>query len=128
MKVLVATRKTQGAREVDFSDTIDGELVFDSGPCGEVQDAENWDCRCSIGFWGVASGELTTTAIVADLPIGLREYERAVRDGVRSWCCSDCARSFAHDTRMVALRFPVGTVVERLRDQFCARPSSTSPR
>ncbi len=122
MKVLIATRRTQGARGDDFSDTVEGELVFDAGPCEDVFDpASAWNCACAIGFHGVASGELTTTALVANLPIGLREYERAVRDGTEEWCCSDCARLYAHNTRLLARRFPVGTVIERFQFEFRVR-------
>lgn len=121
MKVLVATRRTQGARDNDFSDTVEGELVFDAGPCEDVTDPANWNCACAVGFWGVASGELTTTAMVADLPIGLREYQRAVRDGTREWCCKECARIYAHSTRMLALKFPVGAVIERYQKPFRVR-------
>jgi len=122
MKVLVATSKTQGAREDDFSRTVDGELVFDAGPCVAVLEGAVWDCDCSIAFRGVASAELTTTAVVADLPMGLKEYQRAVRDGLRRMgICAECAKSCGHAARMLALRWPIGTVLERDRWQFGAR-------
>lgn len=131
MKVLVATRQTQGEREDDFSDTVEGELVFDAGRCADAAKLPMWHCACAIGFSGVASGELTTTAMVADLPLGLAEYERAVRDGTREWCCTSCARTYAHGARMLALKFPVGTVLERFQEDIRPRvsfPSSFHPR
>jgi len=127
VKVLIATRQTQGAYEDDFSDTVEGELVFDAGPCENVTNPAYWNCACAIGFHGVASGELTTTAMVADLPIELHEYERAVRDGTREWCCKDCARFYARKTRMLALRFPVGTVIERFQEEFRVRALRALP-
>jgi hypothetical protein len=127
VKVLIATRRTQGARDDDFSATVEGELVFDGGPCEDAVDAANWTCPCAIAFHGVASGELTTTAVVADLPITLGEYERAVRDGTEEWCCPDCARFYADSTRMLALRFPVGTVIERFRDEIRVRSFPSFP-
>ncbi|MCU1443666.1 MAG: hypothetical protein JWQ59_1816 [Cryobacterium sp.] len=124
MKVLVATRQTQGTRGDDFSRTVEGELVFDAGPCeGTIRDRD-WDCECSIAFCGVATSELTTTAIVADLPIGLKEYQLAFRDGLtRADICRECAREFSHAARMLALRWPVGTIVQRDQMSFTARAS-----
>lgn len=116
MKVLVATSKTQGAREDDFFRGVDGELVFDAGPCAGAQERREWDCSCSIAFTGVASGELTTTAMVADVPMGLKDYQRAIRDGLaRMDICGDCAKWYGHRARMLALRWPIGTVLERDR-------------
>lgn len=115
MKVLVATTQTQGMRDDDFSRTVSGELVFDGGPCGGVTSEADWDCECSIAFRGLASGELTTTAMVADLPTDLKAYGRAFRDGLAGQfaCCRECARLYAHNARMLALKWPVGTIIER---------------
>lgn len=125
MKVLVATTTTKGKRLDDFSSAIDGELVFDAGPCEDVIRGERWDCSCSIAFRGLASGELTTTAMVADLDFGLREYERAFRDGLaRMGCCTQCAKSMANSARMLALRWPIGTVIERNRFVFTKRAAT----
>jgi hypothetical protein len=124
VKVLIATPVTQGDYEGDFSSAIDGELVFDGGPCEAVTDGSAWDCPCSIAFRGLASGELTTTAMVADLDFGLREYERAFRDGLKRWgICFDCAKRMGHAARMLALRWPIGTVIERDRLEFRERLS-----
>lgn len=124
MKVLVATRQTQGARGDDFSRTVAGELVFDAGPCTAVGRGAVWGCECAIAFRGVASSELTTTAIVVDLPIALKDYQRAFRDGLtREVCCKDCARQYGHAARMLALRWPVGTILERDQMIFSPRAS-----
>ena len=81
-----------------------------------------WDCECSIAFRGVASGELTTTAIVADLPVDIKAYQRAFRDGLdRQDICRECARSYGHTARMLALRWPIGTIIERDQLSFTPR-------
>jgi len=114
VKVLIATTTTQGERIDDFSSTVEGELAFDAGPCERAIREQDPDCPCSISFRGVASGEQTTTVMVADLDFGLRDYERAFRDGLkRRGICAACATRYAHDARMLALRWPVGTVLER---------------
>ena len=122
MKVLVATTQTQGARDDDFSRTVSGELVFDGGPCSGVAEDEDWDCECSIAFRGVASGELTTTAIVTELPITPPAYEQAFCDGLgRVEFCEYCARVCAHDAWLLAMRWPIGTVIERDQRSFSTR-------
>jgi hypothetical protein len=127
MKVLVATRKTQGSREGDFSRTIEGELVFDAGPCTGVADDGEWDCECSIAFRGVATGELTTTAVVADLPMRLKEYQEAVCDGLAlKGVCSDCALECARAAWKLAMRWPTGTVIERHQTRFAPRQRQQS--
>ncbi|MGO4692444.1 DUF7715 family protein [Glaciibacter sp. 2TAF33] len=121
MKVLVATRQTQGDRVGDFSDTIEGELVFDAGPCEQAVREQSWECICSMGFVGLASGELTTTAVVANLPVAPREFERLFRDSLApEGICADCAKDMAQAARAFALRWPLGTVIERNR--FDVRP------
>jgi hypothetical protein len=124
VKVLIATPVTQGDNAGDFCSATDGELVYDAGPCVDVINGAVWDCPCSIAFRGVTSGELTTTAMVADLDFGLREYEHALKNGLKQHgTCSDCAKSMANAARMLALRWPVGTVIERDRLLFRERLS-----
>jgi hypothetical protein len=114
VKVLIATTQTQGAWVDDFSSTVEGELVFDAGPCERSIRERDPNCPCAFSFRGVASGGQTTTCMVADLDMGLREYMRAFRDGLtRVGVCTKCARQYAHAARMLALRWPVGTVLER---------------
>lgn len=127
MKVLVATRKTQGSREGDFSRTIEGELVFDTGPCMGVADDGEWDCECSIAFRGVVSGELTTTAMVADLSMQMKEYQDAVCDGLAlEGICSDCALEYGRAAWKLAMRWPTGTVIERHQMHFAPRQRQRS--
>jgi hypothetical protein len=114
VKVLIATTQTQGAWVDDFSSTVEGELVFDAGPCERSIRERDPNCPCAFSFRGVASGGQTTTCVVADLDMGLREYMRAFRDGLtRVNVCTECARQYAHAARMLALRWPVGTILER---------------
>ncbi len=82
MKVLVATRQTQGAVRGDFCHTIDGELV--TPHVVECSDPER--CGCSRAFSGLASDRATTTAMVVDLEhIDRARLEVAVRDNLERW-------------------------------------------
>ena len=63
MKVLVATRETNGRMSGDYCWTVDDELV--RLPLGECDDL---DCGCERGFAGVTSHRATTTAMVVERP------------------------------------------------------------
>jgi len=78
MKVLVATRESQGAREWDlWRGCVEGELVR---PIEERCSTHRGRiCSCEVAFTGVASGGLTTTAIVREMPALTRTaYRRAL--------------------------------------------------
>jgi hypothetical protein len=110
----IAATQAQGAWVQDFSSTVDGELVFDPGLCEKSIRERDPYCPCAFSFRGLASGGQTTTCMVADLNLDVREYMRAFRDGLtRIGVCTECARKYAHAARMLALRWPVGTVLER---------------
>lgn len=78
MKVLVATRETQGSVAGDYSHTVDGELVYI-----QASDCANPRCGCDRGFAGMASHRATTTARVVERP-DLTEYDlrRALTDSL----------------------------------------------
>jgi len=63
MKVLVATRETNGRVPGDYCWTVDDELV--RLPLGECDDVA---CGCNRGFAGVTSHRATTTAMVVERP------------------------------------------------------------
>ncbi|OGV70911.1 MAG: hypothetical protein A2283_22065 [Lentisphaerae bacterium RIFOXYA12_FULL_48_11] len=62
MKVLVATRRTQGRRDNDFNFCEEGELLIYGSEC----DAEAVDghCGCRRALVGMTSGKATTTFLV----------------------------------------------------------------
>ncbi len=75
MRLLVATRATQRRRQ-RFT-CVEGEMVRPTG-C---------DCsRCAHVFAGIASGGLTSTAILADLELTRDDLTGIVRDGyAKDW-------------------------------------------
>ena len=82
MKVLVATRESQGSRERDlWRSCIDGELVRPIEERCALEPGRG--CSCETAFIGVASGGLTTTAVVRDIPsMTPAHYERAIGDSL----------------------------------------------
>src|SRR3954468_14149361 len=83
MKVLVATRRTQGARAGDYDWCVDGELVWIQEPCGRDRRREQDSCGCGRGFAGLASHRATTTAEVRTIPGMTRDqYASAIRMGM----------------------------------------------
>jgi hypothetical protein len=115
MKVLVATRLSQGRRDLDFDDCVEGELVWITDPCRRGLAPDHAYCSCSITFVGVASFGMTTTALVADLEALTPErYEEALvasLSGVRG--LDSRVVETAHDLAEIAAELPTGTVLER---------------
>lgn len=68
MKVLVATRKTQGQRDNDFFWCEEGELVYPGGECDSDRGNPDGACGCVRGFSGIKTKKATTTALVVDKP------------------------------------------------------------
>jgi hypothetical protein len=121
MRVLVATRQSQGARSDDIDWCIEGELVWLPEPCPDGR--RRGTCDCVRTFAGVASHRRTTTAVVRDV------------DGLTMSACIDMIRyslkqqglpdTWVEDAvdRMVQLAgaSAVGVVLERKLDVVAPR-------
>lgn len=68
MKLLVATRRTQGDRDNDYSFCTDGELITMQDPCAKDRLDPDGGCGCGRGFVGMSSHRATTTVEVRELP------------------------------------------------------------
>ncbi|MDL5158116.1 DUF7715 family protein [Actinomycetospora termitidis] len=126
MKVLVATGRTQGARDNDYHHAIEGELVRIDPPCRKDRDDPDGRCGCGRGFAGMNSQRATTTARVAEVPLTREEYAEALRsslehDGYEPCTCrsTDEADALAE----LAATWPVGAVIERRLDELARRVS-----
>ncbi|HEY8319383.1 MAG TPA: hypothetical protein VIG76_11170 [Amnibacterium sp.] len=115
MKVLVATRRSQGERELDVDDCVEGELVWIAEPCGRGLEPEEHYCTCSIMFVGVASFGMTTTAEVVELEAMTPErYADAVQDALRGLPSGVRGlNATAEGLAQIAEELPVGTILER---------------
>lgn len=129
MKVLVATKQTQGMRPNDFCFCKEGEIVmFPSMEC----DNEPVDgaCGCRRSMVGVETLASTTTMKVADVPIDVHGLADAIYDALEAggfaaagfedmaW---QAAEADAQELARIAANFSIGTVVERRGDVFQAR-------
>lgn len=129
MKVLVATRATQGLCTTDQADCVEGELVWMKDPCEMGTHDPDGMCACGRTFFGMSSDKETTSALVRELPgLTQRSYESAMRAtfDAHGWCSTCPSVQFRqHVARMarLAAALPAGTIVGRRLDSLVVRPS-----
>lgn len=138
MKVLTATRETQGWRANDYCWAIEGELViFIPLECsgGSVDD----ECGCRRGMGGMTSRRATTTMKVVDRSDLTRDtYLHLIKENLKaqgyltdelleSAEVEDWVRHQTDELIHLAKMFPLNAVVER-RDDFLSirTPQPTS--
>lgn len=127
MKVLVATRATQGTRARDFSSCISGELVWVIDPCPVSLRNPNGPCSCGRSFTGMSSDGSTTTAVVREIADFSRaDYENALTSSLeaKGWCACCYSRTvpeFVGDLIAMAEPWPIGAVVGRRLDVLSLR-------
>lgn len=136
MKVLTATRRTQGWRDNDFSWTVEGELVFFAPfECGRgsVDD----DCGCRRSMAGLVSHRATTTVRVVEREdLDPETYFALIADGLASQgyvteelMANRNVDEWVHDLTdeliYLAANCSVGTVLERRGDVIAPRTPGT---
>ena len=135
MKVFIVTRDGQDARQSDFCDAGEGELLTFAVECDRDEDDCDGKCGCRRSLLGLTSGGATTTFTVAELPLSANEYEERVVAyfAGKGWFVAndlEVAEIFREDAKMLleeAKRFPVGAVLEKRGDVIQARhPAQTS--
>ena len=127
MKVLVATKLTQGHSDDDSCRTVEGELVLSS----DLLECDCDRCGCNRGFPGLASGCSTTTAAVLEWPTMTRaKLASAIRDslerqGVLLLLSEDEIDVGLNDEiellDRITSAFPVGAIVQRHGTQVMQR-------
>ncbi|RSN34735.1 hypothetical protein DL990_11860 [Amycolatopsis sp. WAC 01416] len=123
MKLLVATSKTQGARENDFDHCVEGELVWIAPCCDDGEDSADSECGCGRSFDGLNSHLGTTTALVAELPgFTYSDYAEAIRSSLaaQGWP-PEAADDVATGLLAFTSGWEVGTVLERRCEWFAER-------
>jgi hypothetical protein len=128
VKVLVATKTSQGQRANDYCWVPEGEIVLFGSEC----DREDVDgsCGCRRALCGIESGKATTTMQVAEIDITPVELKRQVRNSLirGGWIDLDVRDDneflAALWDDMVGLSiadWPVGTIVEKRGDEILER-------
>lgn len=124
MKVLAATRRTQGAQADDFDHTIDGELVYINTVCEEAcLDLD--DCGCRRAFIGMVSAKATTTAEVRELDVSLDDFRAMLLDSLESagWrgVSPERLTTMTYNLTATIGHLPAGAVVGRSFDRIEVR-------
>lgn len=127
MKVLVATRLTQGHADDDYCWTVEGELVLG----GALLECDCVHCGCTRGFPGLASTRATTTAAILEWPCMTRaKLVAAIRDsldrqGVLAVMSEDEIEVGLNDEiellDTITSAFQVGAIVHRQGTQITQR-------
>ena len=114
MKVLVATRTSQGTRQRDrWLGCVDGELVR---PIEERCSAQpDGTCSCEVAFLGIGSRGFTTTATVQERPgLTMADYATALAASLTGreagWIV---AERYAEELVRIAAGVEPGEVLER---------------
>ena len=118
MKVLVATKETQGQRKNDFSWADEGELVNFGSECD--REAIDGGCGCKRAMSGLTSLKSTTTVKVVDL-LGITQEaleskikEHLLKDwGFERSVAVEVAHEGAAELARIAGSFRVGDVLEK---------------
>lgn len=127
LEVLAATSRTQGYRDLDFTGATVGELV-DLAPSPNGSTASADLCRTGLGFLGLDSRRVTTTAEIVERDLTAQQYRSLFHDSlVRAGLPADdaeirdAAYRSADQLLRVASAWPVGTVVESAGDTVRVR-------
>jgi hypothetical protein len=128
MKIIVATKETQGKRQNDFSFAEEGELLyFGAIECdGEAIDGR---CGCRRSMSGLKTGRATTTFKVVEtdeMTIDGLSVKIAGRLKTAGWANSpdeamNAAKDDAKGLVEVANHFDAGDILERRGDIFKKR-------
>ena len=128
IKLLVATKETQGKRNNDFCFAEEGEIVVRGSECdGEAVDGR---CGCKRAMCGVKTRTATTTMKVVELdiePEDVKEQmkESLVKGGWASLMKPKEVEEMVNDSYKenveLAEYFGVGAIVEKRGDTFQSR-------
>lgn len=131
MKVLTATKHTQGRRKNDFCHVPQGEIVTYPIEC----DREKIDgrCGCRRSMMGLENLTATTTIQIVDLPLNQKQLTAAYKKSLQKsgWAAvmndteiDNLIKQDLKALRTICNNFPVGTILERRGSQFIVRSQS----
>ncbi|MPY77362.1 MAG: hypothetical protein GEV04_02495 [Actinophytocola sp.] len=122
-KVLVATAKTQGARDNDYNWCIEGELVWFPPMCRRGIEDPDGRCGCGRGFGGLNSHRATTTAMVRTLAgLSRDDYVKAIGSSMAAQGYDSARAPVVADAMLdLVADLPDGAVTEHRQDQLRVR-------
>lgn len=123
IKVLVATSKTQGARDNDYNWCIEGELVWFPPMCRRGRDDPDDRCGCGRGFGGLNSHRATTTAMVRTIAdLSRDDYVKAIGSSMTAQGYDSTSAPLIADSMLdLVADLPDGAVTEHRLDQLRVR-------
>lgn len=126
MKILVASKRTQGQRTNDFYHLRDGEPVYLGFVCDRDLEDPDGGCGCGRSFSGFDSQVGGTTAEVVESPLDRAAFQTRLREsltkgGYGELIDAATLRAFGEELLTLAEAFPVGTILERRGEEIVAR-------
>jgi hypothetical protein len=129
VKVLVATKKTQGQRDNDFFWTEEGEIVYPGFVCGtDERYGPDGGCGCGRAVAGINSHRSTTTFEVVEMAISEDEYHARLADSfiAGGWGkdregVAGLVKSAITEVDEILEEFEVGAILERRLHDFVER-------
>lgn len=122
MKVLIATKETQGRRKNDFSFTNEGELVKFGLECdGEEVDGK---CGCRRSMVGFDSKKATTTFKIEERNITKKAFIKLFKESEEKagWKFEDKDMvDFAKELIEIPSKFEVGDILEKRGEKISIR-------
>lgn len=116
MKILVATKETQGQRENDFFWTKENEVLMDSFEC-ERDKTPDGSCGCKRSLVGVETKKGTTTFRVAESVLMKTEvielFMKSFEEAFPSVNLSQEAEDSANYILEIAEKFEVEEILEK---------------
>ncbi|HYL37933.1 MAG TPA: hypothetical protein VEV17_18605 [Bryobacteraceae bacterium] len=113
MKVLVATKETQGQRASDFSFVPEGELLSFVIECDLEADGS---CGCMRSMAGIECHGCTTTLKVAEVAMTVAQFQEKLRACLLPVGFSEDHICLQADViREAAACFPTGAILEKRR-------------
>lgn len=131
MKILTATKLTQGQRKNDFCFVPQGEIVTFSSDCD--REAIDGKCGCRRSMVGLESLKATTTIQVVDLPLTQEQLHNLLQKSLQKSGWTRLMNSTEVDELIkqdltallgVSNAFAIGTVLERRGSKFQVRSKS----
>ena len=120
MKIIVATKETQGQRGDDFNFADEGEIVL-VADCDHLHEG----CGCERSMVGVHSGKGTTTMMVVEADMTREQFVEQIRAANKDYAelglSDEIAAAEADALLKLAAEFPTGVVIERDGEDFNQR-------